>query len=29
VVEVRKLAAEPPQPHSNGEDLAESSDDEY
>jgi DNA polymerase-3 subunit gamma/tau len=28
VVEVRKLAAEPPQPHSNGEDLAESSDDE-
>jgi len=29
VVDVRKLAAEPPQPHSNGEDLAESSDDEY
>jgi DNA polymerase-3 subunit gamma/tau len=30
VVEVRKLAAEPPQPHSNGEDLDESSDgDEY
>jgi DNA polymerase III subunit gamma/tau len=29
VVEVRKLAAEPPQPHSSGEDLAESSDDEY
>jgi DNA polymerase III subunit gamma/tau len=30
VVEVRKLAAEPPEPHSNSEDLAESSDgDEY